>query len=266
MQIELSIINQENEVVMCSSGVDEAVLATKKYAFQAGDKFKVVTEEKQLVYVQLDNALGSSLVYLSKGEWVYEIPMTEKLREAYPPAAFLDEKHYFFVRKAFAEEQTSYRNWALNPHDQKDVDNVYPHAYANVETRNDATFFARNAIDGILANRDHGSYPYQSWGINQQKEAEITIDFGREIELDKLGLVLRADFPHDSYWKQVTIVFSDGSEEIFATSDALATQYFTFSPRTVTTATLKHLIKAEDESPFPALTQIELFGYQKLLN
>ena len=66
MQIELSIINQENEVVMCSSGVDEAVLATKKYAFQAGDKFKVVTAEKQLVYVQLDNALGSSLVYLSK--------------------------------------------------------------------------------------------------------------------------------------------------------------------------------------------------------
>lgn len=140
MQIELSIINQENEVVMCSSGVDEAVLATKKYAFQAGDKFKVVTAEKQLVYVQLDNALGSSLVYLSKGEWVYEIPTTEKLREAYPPAAFLDEKHYFFVRKAFAEEQTSYRNWALNPHDQKDVANVYPHAYANVETRNDATF------------------------------------------------------------------------------------------------------------------------------
>ena len=45
-----------------------------------------------------------------------------------------------FVRKAFAEEQTSYRNWALNPHDQKDVANVYPHAYANVETRNDATF------------------------------------------------------------------------------------------------------------------------------
>ena len=99
MQIELSIINQENEVVMCSSGVDEAVLATKKYAFQAGDKFKVVTAEKQLVYVQLDNALGSSLVYLSKGEWVYEIPTTEKLREAYPPAAFLDEKHYFLSER-----------------------------------------------------------------------------------------------------------------------------------------------------------------------
>ena len=123
--------------------------------------------------------------------------------------------------------------------------------------------FARNAIDGILANRDHGSYPI-NLGDQSAKDAEITIDFGREVELDKLGLVLRADFPHDSYWKQVTIAFSDGSEEIFTTSDAIATQYFTFSPRTVTTATLKQLIKAEDESPFPALTQIELFGYQKL--
>ena len=66
-------------------------------------------------------------------------------------------------------------------------------------------------------------------GDQSAKDAEITIDFGREVELDKLGLVLRADFPHDSYWKQVTIAFSDGSEEIFTTSDAIATQYFTFS-------------------------------------
>ena len=34
MQIELSIINQENEVVMCSSGVDEAVLAQQSMLFK----------------------------------------------------------------------------------------------------------------------------------------------------------------------------------------------------------------------------------------
>lgn len=263
MQITITIINQEQEVVLANTGTDEAVLATKNYTFQAGDKIKVTTDQKQLVYVQLDDTLASSLLYLSEGEWIYEIPMDEKLREAYAPTAFLGECHYIFVRKAYAEEQTSYRNWAVNPHDQKDAVNVYPHAYANVETRNDATFFARNAIDGILANTDHGSYPYQSWGINQQKDAEITIDFGRAVELDKVGLVLRADFPHDSYWEQVTLAFSDGTEEVLATQKEVGIQYFSFAPRVVTSATLKQLIKAEDESPFPALTQIELFGYNR---
>ena len=167
-----------------------------------------------------------------------------------------------FCQKGFAEEQTSYRNWALNPHDQKMWPMFIP-TLMQMLKHETMRLFARNAIDGILANRDHGSYPI-NLGDQSAKDAEITIDFGREVELDKLGLVLRADFPHDSYWKQVTIAFSDGSEEIFTTSDAIATQYFTFSPRTVTTATLKQLIKAEDESPFPALTQIELFGYQKL--
>lgn len=141
--------------------------------------------------------------------------------------------------------------------------NVYPHAYANVETRNDATFLLEMQLMEFWPTEIMDRTPI-NLGDQSAKDAEITIDFGREVELDKLGLVLRADFPHDSYWKQVTIAFSDGSEEIFTTSDAIATQYFTFSPRTVTTATLKQLIKAEDESPFPALTQIELFGYQKL--
>ena len=78
-------------------------------------------------------------MYLSKGEWVYEIPTTENCEKPIHQRLFLT-RSITFVRKAFAEEQTSYRNWALNPHDQKDVANVYPHAYANVETRNDATF------------------------------------------------------------------------------------------------------------------------------
>jgi len=86
-------------------------------------------------------------------------------------------------------EIKQYRNLAFNPHDQKETSGAYPYAVANVETRNDSMFFAKNVINGICANLSHGSYPYQSWGINQQADAEITIDFGRLVEVDRVGVI-----------------------------------------------------------------------------
>ena len=51
-------------------------------------------------------------------------------------------------------------------------------------------------------------------GINQQLDAALKIEFGREVLLDKVILTLRADFPHDNYWQQVTLKFSDGTHEV----------------------------------------------------
>ena len=53
---------------------------------------------------------------------------------------FETKKPYISVRIATKEEIKSYRNWALNPHDLQHFTGAYPHASANVETRNDATF------------------------------------------------------------------------------------------------------------------------------
>ena len=46
---------------------------------------------------------------------------------------------------------------------------------------------------------------------------EYTLDFGTEVEIEKLIFYLRADFkkehdglPHDSYWKNIDIQFDDG--------------------------------------------------------
>src|SRR5699024_11398160 len=83
---------------------------------------------------------------------------------------------------------------------------------ANVETRGEAVFAARNAIDGIFENSSHGEYPYQSWGINRDPNAALTLDFGREVLLDELRITERADFPHDNYWTRATVTFSDGSQ------------------------------------------------------
>ena len=82
-----------------------------------------------------------------------------------------------------------------------------------METRGEAVFAARNAVDGIYENDSHGTWPYQSWGINRDPSAALTIEFGCSVTVDELRLTLRADFPHDSYWTQATVAFDDGSRE-----------------------------------------------------
>lgn len=97
-------------------------------------------------------------------------------------------------------------------------------------------------------------------GINQRPDAELTVHFGRLVDIDKVALTIRADFPHDSYWERATLAFSDGS---WHTADLIKThkkQTIVLEPRNVEWVTLKELIKAEDPSPFPALSQIEIFG------
>lgn len=129
-----------------------------------------------------------------------------------------------------------------------------------METRNEAVFAARNAVDGLFENTSHGEYPYQSWGINRDPNARLTLSFGRRVTVDEVRLTLRADFPHDNYWKRVTLDFDDGSSETFPLAKTGETQVFPISPRTIVSATLQDLIMAEGISPFPALTQIELYG------
>lgn len=209
-------------------------------------------------WLQLDAVLGGCLVYLT-GEYVYEIPFDEKKRNL-SPQAFAGNSHYLFVRDARREQLGQYRNLALNVCDQHNAAHVYPHAVANVETRGEAVFFACNAIDGICENRNHGVWPYQSWGINRQTDAELTVDFGREVEVDRVALIIRADFPHDSWWTQATLRFSDGSHIIMPLEKCRFAQTCTFPKKRISWIKLGELIKADDPSPFPALTQLEVYG------
>lgn len=197
-------------------------LSMRKFEYQEGDQIVVEMDESgRYLWVKLDETLESSLIYLPGNKWTYEVSFHSSRIKARPETRFSGGRHYISVRCASEEEVKMYRNLALNPHDQKEETGAYPHASANVETRNDATFFACNAIDGVYANHSHGSYPFQSWGINQQADAVLTIDFGREVQLDKVGFTWRADFPHDSYWTNVTIQFDDGTSETFATEKQL---------------------------------------------
>lgn len=238
-----------------------AVLAIKDYSYLAGDKIVVTTDvAPSYLVVSLDETLPPTLIYLTDKSWTYTIPVEAATKKASVETEFSSKRHHLMVRKAYDFEITSYQNLTCNPHDQKDATSAYPHATANVETRDDVVFFAKNAINGKYANASHGSYPFTSWGINQQADAQLTIEFGRLVEIDCLQLLFRSDYPHDSYWTEVSVVFSDGEEKLFATTNSTRFQKFTFTPKPTTSITLKKLIKAEDASPFPALTQLEAFG------
>ena len=115
--------------------------------------------------------------------------------------------------------------------------------------------------DGMCENRLHGIWPYQSWGINRQEDAEITIDFGRFIEADRITIFTRADFPHDNWWTEITVSFSDGTSIDWKLQDKYRfEQTLAFKKKYIAWIKLSNLIKADDPSPFPALSQLEVYG------
>ena len=154
-----------------------------------------------------------------------------------------------------------YRNLAVNQADQRGDVRAYPHITANVETRDESVFCARNVIDGIHIARGHGEWPYQSWGIGARTDAYITIEFGRQVTVDQMALYLRADFPHDAYWIAGTVTLSDGYEQSFTLEGIEGKQLIAFDGKhDITWAKLDRLIKCDMPSAFPALRQWEIYG------
>lgn len=173
---------------------------------------------------------------------------------------FYGDRHYLYAETARPDEIGAYRNLALNPADQHCDVPCYPHATANVETRGESVFAAKNAIDGVRANLSHGNWPYQSWGINRQDDAVMRVDFGRPVRTGRIVLFTRADFPHDNWWIRVTVRFSDGSSLEFPLEKSLRGHALTFPEKEIRWLELCNLIRADDPSPFPALTRIQVFG------
>ena len=231
----LKVIDKDNQVKAMSSGEAETNLAVS-CAYLEGDKILVETTESPCwLWLQLDDALGKSLVYLT-GNYEYTIPFGEK-RVCYSPKVFSGERHLLSAKKA------------------KD--------FEIVETRGESVFAAMNAIDGVTENRSHGEWPYASWGINRQDDAKIRLDFGRPVEVDTIMLYTRADFPHDNWWVDGRITFSDGSQMQLPMEKSVLPHTFTFDKKTITWLEMGDLIKADDPSPFPALTQIEVYGKEQ---
>lgn len=262
VELELKILDSENNIIAQNRSTDEVMLVYNS-EYKKGDKI-VLTSSNINTYliVQLDDAMREAFIYIKKNEIVYYIPFGEK-RISYSPKVFSGNKHLLTARIAEQYEIDTYKNLALNVIDQHGDTGYYPHAVANVETRGESVFAARNAIDGVKENHSHGAWPYESWGINMRDDAAMKLEFGRIVEIDKLVLYTRSDFPHDNWWKSVTIQFSDNSEVVWELEKSDKPHILTLDKKEVEWIKLCNLIKADDPSPFPALSQIEVYGIEK---
>lgn len=262
----ISIKNSDSSTILTASSDDEAYLVYDK-PYQEGDSIQIECLDKSsqnkkscFAILQLDQALQPVFVYC-KDVFTFVIPFEEK-KFCYPPQSFQGDVHYIHIRQAKIDEISVRKNLALNPCDGHSNLSFYPHASANIETRGESVFAARNAIDGCKANTSHGNWPFASWGINKDPLAQLKIDFGRSVLIDELVFYLRADFPHDAWWKSGTVHFSDGSSFTAEFEKTGKAQNFKISERKIEWLTLDNLIKADDPSPFPALTQIEAWGIE----
>lgn len=262
MSLMLKIEDSNGCVLANSTGKEQVVLVHKR-EYQPGDRIILETDTPYCyLIICLEDSIAPAFVYMRNKRHEMIVPFGEK-RICYSPKSFTGTKHLLTARCASHQEIEAYKNVALNPFDCHENNVLFPHSSANVETRDESVFASRNAVDGITINTGHGAWPYQSWGINRDPNAEIQIEFGRDVIIDKVCLTTRADFPHDSWWVNATLEFSDGSSLGIPLTKTAEPQTQEFAPRTAKWVTLKNLIKADDESPFPALSQIEIWGTEK---
>jgi F5/8 type C domain len=235
--------------------------------YKPGDR--IVLGGPQRMVLKLDESMPECMVYLpgsSAGKASYEIPYGREEKQtgsAHAPESFAGKSHRVTVRAASKKEITAYHDLALNPCDARETEQapaqMFPHATTNSVSRSLFDFEARNAIDGVTQNGHHGVWPYQSWGPQLRTDLWWKVDFGRPVELNKVRLMVRADFPHDSYWKSADIEFSDGTHVSIQIGSSAEFQDFSFKKRRASWLRLTNLVPA-DPARWCAFVEVEAWG------
>ena len=231
--------------------------------YEPGDKFRIELCDTEFMAIRLDPTMAESIVYVPDGTFEFTVPMDRELKACYHPDAFRGDDHRITVREPSEAEIYADRLISLNSHDRHNVPKYFPHSYANFVTREDPCFYERNAIDGVLDNSNHGMYPYHSWGGGLREDLEFEIHFGTDVEVSRVVIFIRADFPHDTYWKEADIEFSDGTRVHTEIKGVAEGQVVEFEPKTTEMIKLTGLLqqRLEDGSlSFAALSQIEVYG------
>ncbi len=218
--------------------------------------------------LKFGNGVKESIIYMPGKSAEIDVPSGEAL-SVFPGGAFDDVKTSVLGSAATDGDVFSYRNLALNPADMPGQNEYFPHTYANFVTRNSIRFESRNAVDGFAETGGHYGFPHQAWGGGDRNDLEFNIDFGRNVLIDKLVIYMRADYTkneegqeHDTYWKEITVCFSDNTNIILNLKKSGEGQTFSFKPRTVTSLKLKNLVRdlSYPTRGFAALSQIEVWG------
>ena len=259
--INLKLISESGECKFKAYG--EEIDERYSGVYELGDKWRVELCDGNFVKLKLDETLGEAIVYVPDGTYEFNIPFEVERAACYAPGAFDGDSHRVCVSEPTEAEIYSYREISLNSHDRYKVPKYFPHAEANFVTRESPCFFERNAIDGVIDNSSHGYYPYHSWGGGLREDLEYTLYFGMPVTIDKVVLFIRADFPHDTYWKEGELEFSDKSRVHIDIQGIADGQTYEFPEKTTEYVKLTGLKqqRLEDGSlSFAALTQIQIFG------
>lgn len=235
--------------------------------FQPGDR--LLFSGPRRMALRVDETIPECLIYApqtSDGGLSYEIPYGRAEKEtgsAYAPESFSGSSHRVGIRVPTKRETFAYRNLALNPCDlprgEAGPAQFFPHASSNSVSRSLFDFEARNAIDGRSLNGHHGVWPYQSWGPQLRTDIWWKLDFGRPVELNKIRVMVRADFPHDSYWKSAAVEFSDESSLSLQLTPSADFQDFSFSKRRVSWLRITNVVPA-DPSRWCSFVEVEAWG------
>ena len=231
--------------------------------YEDGDKFRIELCDSEFVKLRLDDTLAESIIYVPDGTFEFTVPVGYELDSCYHPSAFRGDDHRLLCSEPDESEIYGERLISLNSHDRHLVSKYFPHAHANFVTREDPCFFERNAIDGVIDNSNHGKFPYHSWGGGLREDLEFEVRFGTEVEVSRVVLFLRAEFPHDTYWREMDVEFSDGSRAHAQLQGVAEGQAVEFEPKKTTYIKLTGFKqqRLEDGSlSFAALTQVEVYG------
>lgn len=258
-------------VTRLSKSAPDKVELTSTQPYQLGDAIRITTLSwKSFLVIQADEKVPESLIYAPSGQIDFPIPFG-KLTEGYDPQAF-HGTHHITARLATPEEIVSYSNLALNPLDQRNCSEYFPHAIASSVTRDDPQFFERNAIDGNTHTTGHGKWPYESWGNGLNQDPWIKVDFGRPVTINKVRLFIRSDItpdknhggrPHDTYWTSALLHFSDGSSHEIVLKQSPNAQEFSFSEKKTSWLQIDHFKQPNQELGFAAITEIEAYGHEE---
>ena len=259
--INLKLLRENGDVKFKAYGNDIDEVFSGEY--EEGDKFRIELCDGEFVKIRLDRTLAESIVYVPDGIFEYIVPFGKERRAGYAPEAFDGDSHRITVSEPTEAEIYGERLISLNSHDRHNVPKYFPHAVANFVTREDPSFFERNAIDGVIDNSSHGVFPYQSWGGGLREDLEFEVHFGTEVLVSGVTLFLRADFPHDTYWKELDVEFSDGTKAHANLEGVAEGQRVLFEPKTTEYIKLTGFRQQRvegDKLSFAALTQIEIYG------
>ena len=250
--VTIEIVGADGDVIVRK----QAETLTFDREYKKGDLIRV-TGPKHMV-IRLDENIPETIVYAPKGSIEYPVPAPRE-RAGHPSKSFSGSRHTVTARAASATEISKHRNVALNPFDLTGSTTCFPHASTSSSYKDMPAYVARNVIDGMSKNTRHSGWPYQSWGPHRREDLWLKVDFGRPVEIDKMVLVIRADFPHDRHWHSAVLEFSDGSREAIKIEKKGKPQTFTFKKRTASWMRFTKLVQAKPLG-WCAFVEVEVWG------